>query len=215
MKTRTSVGRLILVPSLVTVGVTLLRLAGELTNGSPTFFSRAVGGGAAIVGIIWLVPVFGVYFAQRLDRDEGSAPVARTAGFAALGLVAFAALAAVGFQRPTASLSQFLAIGAGAACGVALTRPGWPRLWQALLAYGLAARIPVALVVLVAILNDWQTHYDTPPPGLPDLAPFARWIAIGAIPQLTIWIAVTVIGGTLFGAASLLVRRRRPVAAAE
>ena len=209
METRTSIGRLILVPSLLTLGVTLLRLAGELTDGSPALFSRAVGGGAAIVGIIWLVPVFGVYFAQRLDRDEGSAPPGRTAGFAGLGLAGFAALAAVGFQRPTASLSQFLAIGAGAVLGVALARPGWPRLWSALLAYGFAARVPVALVVLAAILNDWKTHYDSPPPGLPDLAPLARWIAIGAIPQLTIWIAVTVIGGALFGAASLLVRRRR------
>lgn len=214
MEARTSIGRLIFIPSIVTLGVTLLRLAGELTNGHPTLFSRAVGGGGALVGIVWLVPVFGIYFAQRLDRAEGSAPPGRAAGFAALGLAAFAACAAVGFQRPTASLSQFLAVGAGAVLGVALTRPGWPRLWSALLGYGLAARIPVALVVLVAILNDWKTHYDSPPPGLPDLAPFARWIAIGAIPQLTIWIAVTVIGGTLCGAASLLARRRRRAAAA-
>jgi hypothetical protein len=213
MATRPSVGRLILIPSLVTLGVTLLRLAGELSNGSATLFSRAVGGGAAIVGIIWLVPVFGVYFAQKLDRDEGSAPPGRAAGFAALGLGAFAVFAAFGFQRPTASLSQFLEIGTGALLGVALARTGWPRLWSALFAYGLAARVPVALVVLVAILNDWKTHYDSPPRGLPDLAPLTRWIAIGAIPQLTIWIAVTVIGGTLFGAASLLVRRRQAIPA--
>lgn len=209
MENRATLGRLVLIPTLVTLGVTLLRLAGELTNRSPTFFNRAVGGGGAIVGIIWLVPVFGVYFAQRLDRDEGSAPPGRVAGFAALGLAALAGLAGVGFQRPTASPSQFLAIGAGAVLGVALARPGWPRLWSALLGYAVAARVPVALVVLVAILGDWRTHYDSPPPGLPDLSPFARWIAIGAIPQLTLWIAVTVIGGSLFGAASLLVRRHR------
>lgn len=208
MDTRTSIGRLILLPALLTLGVTLVRLAGELAGGSPTFFSRAVGGGAAIVGIIWLVPPLGVYFARRLDRSEGSASPGRVAGFAALGLAAFAGLAAVGFARPTASLGQFLAIGAGAALGVAITRAGWPRLWSALLWYGLAARVPVALVVLVAILNDWRTHYDSPPPGLPDLSPFIRWVAIGAIPQLTIWIAITVIGGALFGAAGLLVGRR-------
>jgi hypothetical protein len=210
---RTTIARLILVPSLITFAVTLLRLAGELSNGSPALFSRAVGGGAAVVGIIWLVPVFGVYFARRLALAEGGASAGRTAGFAALGFVAFAALAAVGFQRPTASLGQFLAIGAGAVLGVAIARSGWPRLWAALVVYGLAARVPVALVVLVAILNDWKTHYDSPPPGLPDLAPFAKWIAIGAIPQLTIWIAVTVIGGMLFGAVSLLFRRRAEVPA--
>lgn len=215
MEDRTPVGRLILVPALLTLGVTLLRLAGELMNGSPALFSRAVGGGAAVVGIIWLVPVFGVYFARRLAREGAGAPVGRTAGFAALGLLAFVVLAAAGFQRPTASPSQFLLIGAGAILGIAVTRRGWPRLWLALLAYSFTARIPVAVVILLGILNGWNTHYDTPPPGLPDLAPLARWLAIGVIPQFTIWVAVTVILGTLSGVASLALvpPRRVPVAA--
>jgi len=95
-----------------------------------------------------------------------------------------------------------------------VTRSGWPRLWQALLAYGLAARIPVAIVILLGILNGWNTHYDSPPPGLPDLGPLARWFAIGVVPQFTIWIAVTVILGTLAGAASLVLvpPRRHPAA---
>lgn len=84
MEDQTPVGRLILVPALLTLGVTLLRLAGELMNGSPALFSRAVGGGAAVVGIIWLVPVFGVYFARCLAREGASAPAGRTAGFAAI-----------------------------------------------------------------------------------------------------------------------------------
>ena len=215
MREQTSIGRLILVPVLLTLAVTVLRLVGELMSASPTFFSRAVGGGAAVVGIIWLVPVFGIYFARRLARERAGAPVGRSAGFAALGLLAFVALAAAGFQRPVASPSQFLLITAGAWAGIAVTRSGWPRLWQALLAYGFAARIPVAIVILLGILNGWNTHYDSPPPGLPDLDPFARWMAIGVIPQFTIWVAVTVILGTLAGAASLaLVPRRRVSAAA-
>ena len=215
MEEQTPVGRLILVPALLTLGVTLLRLAGELMNGTPMLFSRAVGGGAALVGIIWLVPVFGVYFARRLAREGASATAGRTAGFAALGLLAFVVLAAAGFQRPVASPSQFLLIGAGAALGIAVTRGGWPRLWQTLLAYGFAARIPVAVVILLGILNGWNTHYDSPPPGLPDLDPLTRWLAIGVIPQFTIWVAVTVILGSLCGAASLALapRRRGPVAA--
>jgi hypothetical protein len=35
---RTTIARLILVPSLITFAVTLLRLAGELSNGSPAPF---------------------------------------------------------------------------------------------------------------------------------------------------------------------------------
>ena len=214
MPDQTSIGRLILVPALVTLAVTVTRLAGELMNASPTFFSRTVGGGAAVVGIIWLVPVFGIYFARRLARETSSVPVGRSAGFAAQGLLAFVVLATAGFQRPIASASQFLLIAAGAFAGIAVTRNGWPRLWQALLAYGLAARIPVAIVILLGILNGWNTHYDSPPPGLPDLGPLARWFAIGLVPQFTIWIAVTVILGTLAGAASLVLvpPRRRPAA---
>lgn len=217
MQERIPVGRLILLPALVTLAVTVLRLAGELMNGSPTLFSRAVGGGAAAVGIIWLVPVFGIYFARRLAREDPSAPVGRSAGFAALGLLAFAVLATAGFQRPVASPSQFLLIAAGAFTGIAIARSGWPRLWQVLLAYGFAARIPVTIVILLGILNGWSTHYDSPPPGLPDLGPFARWIAIGVIPQFTIWIAITVILGTLCGATSLALVpvRRVPAASAS
>ena len=217
MEVQTPVGRLILIPALLTLGVTLLRLAGELMNASPTLFSRAVGGGGALVGIIWLVPVFGTYFARRLAREGSRAPAGRSAGFAALGLLAFVVLAAAGFQRPVASPSQFLLIAAGAALGIAVTRSGWPRLWLTLVAYGFAARIPVAIVILLGILNDWNTHYDSPPPGLPDLDPLARWLAIGVIPQFTIWIAVTVILGTLAGAASLALvpPRRVPAAVAS
>jgi hypothetical protein len=61
----------------------------------------------------------------------------------------------------------------------------------------------VAIVILLGILNGWNTHHDSPPPGRTDLGPLARWLAIGVVPQLTIWIAVAVILGTLAGAASL------------
>jgi hypothetical protein len=206
--------RLILVPALVTLGVTLLRLAGELLGGPSTLFSRAVGGGAALVGIVWLVPVFGVLFARRLLREGEWASAGGTAAYAFLGLVAFLALAVAGFGRPVASLSQFLLIAAGAWLGIAITYRGWPALSRALLAYGLAARVPVIVVILLGILNGWNTHYDVPPPGLPDLGPLPRWIAIGVIPQLTIWMAVTVIVGSLAGAAALALTSRRAAAAA-
>jgi hypothetical protein len=53
-------GRLLLVPALITLAVTVVRLVGELMRWNPTFFSREAGGAGAIVGIVWLVPVFGV-----------------------------------------------------------------------------------------------------------------------------------------------------------
>src|SRR5881409_1708216 len=46
-----SLVRLVRVPALITLGVTLLRLIGELQGWSPALFSRQAGGGGALVGI--------------------------------------------------------------------------------------------------------------------------------------------------------------------
>ena len=58
-----------------------LRLAGELMEWSPRYFSRVAGGGLAVVGITWLVPIFGFYFGYRLGRaGVGPSSLARAAG---------------------------------------------------------------------------------------------------------------------------------------
>ena len=48
-----SIRRLIMVPAVITLAVTLLRLVGELQHWSPRFFSREAGGAFALVGIVW------------------------------------------------------------------------------------------------------------------------------------------------------------------
>ena len=54
------IGKLILVPAVITLAVTLLRLVGELQGWSPTLFNRGDRPfSRALVGIVWLVPVFG------------------------------------------------------------------------------------------------------------------------------------------------------------
>src|SRR5260221_9558181 len=70
-----SIKKLILVPAVITLAVTLLRLAGELMHWSPALFNTAAGGGGALVGISWLVPVFGIYFGLKL-ASAGQAPAA-------------------------------------------------------------------------------------------------------------------------------------------
>ena len=80
----------------------------------------------------------------------------------------------------------------------------WPELGRTLFTYALAARIPVVIVMLLAILGKWGTHYDVlppdPPPNLLTMGPVGQWFFIGLLPQMTIWIAQTVLFGTLFGA---------------
>src|SRR2546426_11779070 len=83
-----SLTSLILTPALITLAVTLLRLVGELQHWSPRFFSREAGGAGAIIGIVWLVPIFGIYFATRLNQaGHGPTSRGRAIGFALAALV--------------------------------------------------------------------------------------------------------------------------------
>lgn len=90
------------------------------------------------------------------------------------------------------------------------SRAGAPRY-----AYGFAARVPAVLVMLVAMLGNWGTHYDVAPPDFPEMGALSKWFLIGLLPQLTIWIWFTLVVGGLFGAIAVGVtgRSRGPAAA--
>jgi hypothetical protein len=216
MVERASLKSLILVPALITLAVTLLRLIGELQNWSPRFFSRAAGGAGAIVGIVWLVPIFGVYFAAKLARAGGSPGAGRVVGFSAL---AIGLVVATMWVTVKATANQQAHLGAGlVSCAIAagIAYRGWPALGKTLLAYGLAARIPVAIVMLIAMFANWGTHYDVAPPNFPEMAPLAKWFMIGLLPQIFLWIPFTIGVGMLFGGLALLAvgRREAPIAGA-
>src|SRR5438094_6585850 len=90
--------KLILVPSLITLAVTILRLVGELQNWPAPFFVKHGGGGGAIVGISWLPIFFGVYFALKLTgAGAGPASLGRTFAFWGLGLLLLVAGGYLGF----------------------------------------------------------------------------------------------------------------------
>ena len=209
--------KLILVPALITLAVTLLRLTGELLHWSKTLFNPAPGGGGAIVGIAWLIPVFGIYFGRKLAKAGLAGATGRAIGFALLGLLimpigGFAAVQLGMSQQSLLLLGVFVVL---SVIGAAIAYRGWPALGRVLLAYGLAARIPVALVMLAAMLGNWGTHYDVAPPDFPAMSTLAKWVVIGLVPQLTIWIWLTIAGGLLVGAiaAALTGRARRPALA--
>jgi hypothetical protein len=210
---RPSVLRLILVPALITLAVTTLRLTGELMGWSALLASRAPGGAGAIIGIVWLVFVFGAWFGWRLVRaGELPSSVGRVAGYALLAVLVGAGISTAGAFAggPTVQLASFVA---GAVGSVFVAYRGWPALARVLLAYGFAARIPVALVMLAAIMGNWGTHYDVAPPGFDDtMGPLAKWFFIGLVPQLTVWIGFTVAMGSLFGALGAALARRTAAA---
>jgi hypothetical protein len=210
-----SVKSLILVPALITLAITILRLVGELQNWSPTFFSRAAGGAGAIVGIVWLVPIFGAYFAVKLAKAGGAPGAGRVLGYSALA-IGFAVLAITATVKATKNqgvhFGVFMVVTVIAG---AIAYRGWPALGRALLAYGLAARIPVAIVMLVAIYANWGTHYDVAPPNMAAMPPLQKWFMIGLMPQMLGWIPFTICVGALFGGLALLAaggRREVPVA---
>ena len=207
--------RLILVPAIITLGVTFLRLIGELNGWSPALFNPAAGGGFALVGIWWLAPVFGAYFALKLSGSGVHVSAGRTIAFAVLALasflvVAFGLGALLGVDPNVPTVQSFLTIIVGSLVALAVVYKGTPELSKVLLAYALAARIPVVAVMFFAILGSWGTHYDVAPPGFPQVGAVSKWFQIGLVPQLTIWIAYTLVAGAFVGGVALALARRKP-----
>jgi hypothetical protein len=216
--TEVPIKKLILVPAVITLAVTLLRLSGELMHWSPTLFNPHPGGGGAIVGIAWLVPVFGVYFGLKL-ANAGQGPAALGPAIV-YSIVGFALVPALGFGAVKLGLDAegFAAFGMFvvlSVLGAVVAYRAWPALGQTLLAYGLAARVPVAIVMLFAILGSWGTHYDVAPPNFPEMSAIAKWLLIGVVPQLTAWIWFTIAVGAIFGTVAVAAtgRARRPATA--
>ena len=206
---RLSIARLIFIPSVITLVITLLRLTGELQHWSTTLFNPAPGGLGALVGITWLAPIFGIYFAVRLtsagERPRGTG---RAIGLAVLGFVVWfvGANVAFGMQHKTYS-KLVLGLLIMAAAG-AIQYWGWPKLFKVLLAYGYAARIPVAILMFFAIRGNWGTHYDAVGTDVPAMPFWTKWIVIGVLPQLILWVAFTILTGSLFGVIAAAVFRR-------
>jgi hypothetical protein len=202
-------------PAVITLAITLVRLTGELLNWSPVLFNRAAGGGGALVGISWLPPLFGILFALQLARaGHGPRSGGRAIGMALLGVVAVVGIMAILgalkiIEQGKFSLLALILFTSAMALGAAIAWSGWPDLGRTLLAYAFAARIPVAIVMLVAMLANWGTHYDVAPPGFPEMGVLARWFLIGALPQLTTWIAFTILLGAVFGSVAGAVASRR------
>jgi magnesium-transporting ATPase (P-type) len=201
---------LILVPSVITLGITLLRLVGELQGWSPALFGKAAGGGGSLIGISWLILVFGGWFGWRLTQlGQGAKRPLKVSGIALMvGLVV--GFAAFGVGKVAGQNGFFAAFVLGSIAAVFVTRSLWPELWAALLAYAFAARVPVAVLMLFAILGNWGTHYDVPPPNFPDTySPLVKWLLIGVLPQMTIWIYLTVVGGLLAGGVAGAIARKK------
>lgn len=209
---RVSIMRLILIPSVISLAITLIRLVGELQEWPSALFNKQPGGAGSIIGITWLAPIFGVYFALKLagagegPDDRGRAIRLSIIGLALMvgGLIAIFAK----FSFPGKEAIGLLLIVAA----VAFQYAAWPKLFKTLLAYAYAARIPVAILMFFAIRGNWGTHYDLVRPDFNVTESFwPRYFQIAVLPQMILWIAFTIVTGSLFGSiAAAISRRRKP-----
>jgi len=140
---RPGLWNLIKVPAIVTLGITLLRLASEFGDLPGWLASKEPGGNAALLGITWLPPLLGVYFAMRLVGEPGTF---------------------------------------------------WKNLLKTLFYYGLAARIPVIVIMALAISMNWGTHYDAFPPEMAAWSAPLKILVGGVITQLLLWVCIWTVG---------------------
>ena len=195
----TSIQRMVFAPALITLALTLLRVQGELAHWSKLWFSTAPGGpGPLAVAMELLAPIFGAYFALRLAR-LGHGPVnARSAvGHAVLGVIilAYCAYFLMGEESIVNRVLGYVLVSLAAV----LQFNAWPQLAKTLLAYAYAARLPVVVVMLMALLGHWGTHFDNVPPLHVHDSFFMTFMAFSVLPQLVFWAAYTVVSGALIG----------------
>ncbi|HJQ22587.1 MAG TPA: hypothetical protein VKA60_01640 [Blastocatellia bacterium] len=215
VQSRVRLARLILIPGLIALAVTLLRLFGELRHWSPRWFDPEPSGitpsGVGwVIGISWLALPFGVYFAMRLVAAGEKPPsAARAVAYALLGLLILYLGQRVIVPRLGLGLrSTLLLIWAFSVVPALLQYQAWPAMWRVLLAYGLVSRIPVAIIMFMAMRGNWGTHYDygaqVPPAEL-----WFYYIWLGLVPQLVFWVGYTILVGMLAGALTAAFCRRR------
>jgi hypothetical protein len=211
--------RMIWIPAWISLGVTLLRLTGELRHWSTRWFSPETGGitphGLSwIIGITWLAVPFGVYFALKLARTGvGPQSIGRAALFVFLGIVVMLGYPFLYPLIPLRFPNILIYIWLCWSAAAVLQYFGWPSLFKTLLAYGLAARIPVAIVMFFAMRGNWGTHYDYV--GMPpqfNMSPVPRFLWLAFFPQLVAWVAFTISIGTIAGVIATAIVR--PTAAA-
>lgn len=206
-----STARLIAVPALFSIAVTALRLVGELLRWPKPLVNSDVCG-KAILGVIWLVPIFGTYFAVKLSHacnapQRFARPVVFAISALAFKLAGRLIMESHGMTyAPRLSMNFIVTL-----IGLVLSAVAWPTLSKALLVYGYLSRIPVAIVQYLAMRGRWGTHYDALDPGFPPIGFWPTFLRISFAPNIFFMEAYTVIVGALIGTAvvAILGRVRR------
>lgn len=210
MDKKAGVVSMVLIPAAISLVVTVVRLVGEMQGWNAELFRNEAPGGEnapGLIGITWLVPLFGFWFGRKLKKggdvpDLGKAALRFVIGAAVLA-GGFFALVQLGLLTMPDKDAPAEPGGVEYVLGLVLVAiivgfTAWGRLATTLLVYGLLARIPVVAVTWFAVENDWDSHYTKLPAGTVLESEADRFLFL-ATPQLTVWIAFTILLGGLFG----------------
>jgi hypothetical protein len=130
---------------------------------------------------------------QRAARTIGVGLLGVAIVFVAAKLLLPVTLGTFGFVAATLPLLAVLAWRA------------WPELARALLGFAALQRLPVLAITVVAVANDWGTHYERLAPGSPPMGDGARTLVL-CTAQACLWVPLTLLVG---GLAGVLAARRR------
>ncbi len=192
-----------------TLAITALRLAGELRGWPSWLFGRAAGGGGALVGIGWLLPLAGAWFGQRL-AGAGARPRAGALRLVGAGLLGVALVFALATALLPVTAGTFLFVAAALPSLAVLAWRAWPELARALAWFALVQRLPVLAITALAVPGKWGTHYEQLAPGSPPMSDATRTLVLCAA-QVCLWIPLTLLVGGFAGL--LAARHARPRAA--
>ena len=215
--------RLIFIPSVISLSVTLLRLSGELRYWSETMFPTETtgilpSGMSWVIDSTWLALPFGAYFAWKLAA-AGQVPDSLVKAYACVvsGLLILILWIFLTPKVPVGLPYIMVFVWAGMAIAGIIQMYAWSELFNILFAYALAARIPIVIVMILAMRGNWGTHFDFVvfgPAQAMALVPRILWYAV--FPQLVFWTALTIFLGMLAGVVTLsIVRKYQPTRQAE
>ncbi|HLQ37067.1 MAG TPA: hypothetical protein VK348_04660 [Planctomycetota bacterium] len=179
---------------------------------------------------IWLAAVLMVPALVLLLRRK-RAPHAPSPVLYCIGIFLFYEVARLGLEKTAAPVGLVWAVGASPALLLSLPFFGWycglqgvgfGRFLGRLLLLGYLQRLPLVALAYVATTRALGTHLDTHTLTDIHLRPFAErqfpgdpvasWLWPTCVPQLTMWILITLVAGIVLGTGPLLVARRRSAA---